>query len=87
MAIYLKPHTEEWFVALVNFDPMQAAMTRTAIKTAGSTEVCSVCADDPAKDYQIDAASIPNDAVATLRLCEDCLGIRKAGGEEFRPWP
>lgn len=87
MAIYHTPHTPDWFKALGAFNPMQAAQTQQMVTMAGSDEVCSVCGDDPAADYQIVANSLPANAVATIRLCDDCLGIRTAAGEHYAPFP
>ena len=85
MALILKPHSPEWFAALEAFNPQQAAQTRQIIKMANSQEVCSICGDDPAKDYKLDAPGLPANAVATIRLCDDCRSIRKQGGENFIP--
>jgi len=76
MAHYLKPNSPEWLEALEAFNPIQAVATKQIIKSAGSEEVCSICGDDEAKDYKIIANAIPKDAVATIRLCDDCLKIR-----------
>jgi hypothetical protein len=80
----LRPHTPEWFEALQPWDPRKATMTRLAIQTAGSSEVCSVCGDDPASDYVL-VAGIPAGGPSTLKLCADCLRLRRRGGEEFEP--
>jgi hypothetical protein len=79
------PHSPEWFAALDRQNPMQAAQTRTAIKAAGSDEVCSVCGDDPANDYQLAPGMAPEHAVVSLRLCDDCFEIRSMSGEKFVP--
>lgn len=47
----LRPHTPEWFASLREWEPRQSAMTEAAIQAAGSLDVCSVCADDPVRDY------------------------------------
>lgn len=85
MALYPKPHSKEWFTALEAFNPRQAAMTRIAISKAGRDDVCSICGDDPATDYKFVDATIPKNAVATLRLCDDCRQIRLRDGEKFAP--
>lgn len=82
MAHYCTPHSEEWFKALEAFNPAQAAMTRQIISMAGSSEVCSVCGDDPAQDFKLSVA-LPPGAVGTLRLCDDCHEIRSMAGEQF----
>ena len=81
----LRPHTPEWFAALEVWNPPQAAMTRMAIEAAGSPDVCSICGDDPARDYRLEEAYRPSGGVDTLRLCDDCLKIRRDGGEPYAP--
>lgn len=72
--VSLRPHTPEWFASLREWDPQQAAMTEAAIQAAGSPDVCSVCADDPARDYAL--VTRPAAGPGTLRLCVDCFCIR-----------
>lgn len=79
----LRPHTPEWFASLREWDPKQAAMTEAAVRTAGSADVCSVCADDPARDYAL--LTMPTVGPGTLRLCEDCFDIRSAD-ERMQPF-
>ena len=87
MPNYLKPHSEEWFEALEKQNPMQFAQTKKVISLAGSTEVCSICGDDPAKDYKLESKQASSGMVVTLKLCEDCLNIRKnMQGENFVPF-
>lgn len=83
----LRPHTPEWFAALEIWDPPKAEMTRQVVKCFGSVEVCSICGDNPARDYRLEEAQRPAGGVDTMRLCEDCLGIRRAVGEVFEPLP
>jgi len=75
------------FDALSAFNAPQAAHTRQIVQMAGHIHVCSVCGDEPASDYHLDGRDLPRNAVRTLRLCEDCLGIRQAQGEPFMPLP
>lgn len=82
MPLFPKPHSPEWFGALASFNPQQAAHTETIVKAAGSPEVCSVCGDNPAQDYKL-TNDLPPEAVATIRLCDDCLGMRGAAGEKL----
>lgn len=70
----LRPHTFEWFASLHEWNPKQAAMTEAAIREAGSSDVCSICADDPAHDYAL--VDTPAAGPGTLRLCDDCFRIR-----------
>ena len=83
MALHPKPHSPEWFAALEAFDPRQAIQTRTILQRTGRSDVCSVCGDDPAKDYKRVGGGIPVNAVATIRLCIDCRNIRSMQGEQY----
>jgi hypothetical protein len=86
-AANLEPHSRAWFDALSSFNARQAAHTRQIVQMAGNIDVCSVCGDERASDYHLVGHDLPCDAVRTLRLCEDCLGIRQAQGEPFVPLP
>lgn len=81
----LVPHSPEWFAALEQWDPPQAMMTRYIVETEGSVAVCSVCGDEPAADYALVEDERPLGGPGTLRLCGDCLRIRRAGGERYLP--
>lgn len=70
----LRPHTPEWFASLREWNPKQAAMTDAAIRAAGSLDICTVCADEPARDFVL--LSTPAAGPGTLRLCDDCFRIR-----------
>jgi hypothetical protein len=45
-----------------------------------------VCGDDPAQDYRLPKPYWAAGGVDTLRLCDDCLGIRHGMGEPFEPF-
>lgn len=79
----LRPHTSEWFASLREWNPKQAAMTEAAIQSTGSSDVCSVCADDSARDYAL--VSMLAAGPGTLRLCDDCFRIRSLD-EPMRPF-
>lgn len=70
----VRPHTPEWFALLRKWNPKQAAMVEVAIKVARSLDVCTVCADEPARDYFF--LNIPAAGPGTIRLCDDCFRIR-----------
>lgn len=87
MSKYLKPHSPEWFAALTRVNPNQAAQTKQILSLAGRDDVCSICGEDPAKDYKLAGAQTTSVSVATLRLCKDCLGIRRTQfGEHYVPF-
>lgn len=75
-AVILMPHAPEWFAALDAWNPQQAAHTRSILRQSESHSVCSVCGDEPARDYRLLGPSIPSDVICTLRLCNDCWHIR-----------
>lgn len=81
----LRPHTATWFAALEVWNPQQAAITRYVIEQTGSADVCSICGDDPARDYRLPALLRPAGGVDTLRLCDECLDIRQRMGEHYVP--
>ncbi len=82
---FLVPHSSEWFAALEEQNPYQATQTRIIVELAGKLDVCSICGDHPASDYKMDEEIPTPGSVATLRLCADCLEIRKMKGESFVP--
>jgi hypothetical protein len=61
-------------------------MTRKIIELTGRTDVCSICGDDPASDYRLAEERRPAGGADTLRLCDDCVGIRREAGEPFMPF-
>lgn len=84
MALYPKPHSPEWFAALEAFNPVQAQKTRAVLELVGREDVCSVCGDEPANDYKLIGEEIPDDAVGSIRLCDDCKRIRSQQyGEQY----
>lgn len=84
MSNYLKPHSPEWFAALERVNSIQAAQTTQILALAGRDDVCSICGDDPATDYKLASDQMTPGVVATLRLCDDCLRIRRIMyGENF----
>ncbi len=80
----LTPHSKEWFAALAKINPQEAAHTKQIIRSAGHDEVCSLCGDADARDFQVTNrffGSLP----ATFRLCDDCLSTRTMEGDQFAP--
>ena len=79
---YATPHSPEWFAALAEWNPYQATVTRTIVECEGKLDVCSICGDEPAPIYRT-AGTAPPGAMATIRLCGDCLEIRRLKGVHF----
>ena len=83
---HLSPHSKEWFAALAKMDPQQAAQTKKIVKSAGTAEVCSLCGDHTASDYEVADKWFDENTPMTLRLCEDCMSIRATNeGERLVP--
>ncbi len=86
MSLYLKPHTAEWFAALEKVAPRQAEHTRQIVRLAGREDVCSICGDVESADYKVASEQSLPGVIDTLRLCSDCVKIRKeTEGEVFHP--
>lgn len=79
----LRPHTPEWLASLREWNPKQFAMTEAAIRTTASLDVCSICADDPVRDYAL--LNMPPAGPGTLRLCDFCFRLRSAD-EPMKPF-
>jgi hypothetical protein len=79
----LIPHSEGWFERLTVWNPAQAQMARAVIGAAGHIDVCTVCGDEPVNDYRLEKPARPAGGTDTLRLCEDCVRIRRKNGEPF----
>jgi len=78
----LKPNSPEWLEALAKQNPSQAEMTRALIAKAGTEDICSVCGDEPSQVYRKRGSDADVDA---LRLCDDCLEIRRMNRDHFDP--
>ena len=52
-------------------------MTQEAVRFGAKLNVCSICGDEPARDYQLIDEFMEEAAVAAIRLCDDCLGIKR----------
>ena len=87
MAKFLKPHSDEWFKVLETQNPQQAEQSRQMISLAASKDVCSICGDEESKDYKLEGSQASPGKAISLRLCDDCLQIRKGmHGENFVPF-
>jgi hypothetical protein len=83
---HLNPHSKEWFVALGKLDPQQATATKKIVKAAHAEDVCSLCGDRPASDYEVADKWFDPETPVTLRLCEDCMSTRATTeGERLVP--
>jgi len=77
------PHTPEWFAEYEIEEPDKAAMTKAVLNNEGREDICSICGDEPAADYRRAGPILPGILTPTLRLCDDCLTIRKQHHSEL----
>lgn len=78
------PHSEQWFSIVDRVEPALGQIARISTDRMKSLEVCSPCGD-PAKDYLLVNAAEMMPGVPSLRLCVDCVAIRRTGGEILEP--
>lgn len=76
------PHSELWFSIVDRVEPNLGAIARMSIKREQSLDVCSSCGD-PARDYRIVNSVDAMPGVPALRLCDDCVSIRRSFGEDL----
>jgi hypothetical protein len=76
----IAPHTPLWFSIVDRVEPRLGAIARLSISREQSADVCSSCGD-PAKDFRIVNAAEAMPGVPSLRLCDDCVVIRRGFGE------
>jgi len=70
----LQPHSSAWFEDALSASPIRAITSGHVIGATGCTDVCGVCGDRPARDY--DDAEPP---FRSVRLCDDCRDIQTLG--------
>lgn len=78
------PHSELWFSIVDRVEPNLGAIARASIAAAGTADACSSCGD-PAKDFRLVNIAEAMPGVPSLRLCDDCVGIRRSFGEQLEP--
>lgn len=66
------PHTPAWFALVARINATQARMTAEVVARTGRVDVCSICGDTPANDYQL--AEPP---FQLIRLCDDCRVLQQ----------
>lgn len=82
----IEPHTTRWYSIVDRVEPHLAALSRHAVETEGGTNVCSSCGDQPALDYRLVNAAETMPGVPSLRLCDDCIDIRRGMGNVLVPF-
>ncbi|WP_194456388.1 YiiX/YebB-like N1pC/P60 family cysteine hydrolase [Bradyrhizobium sp. CCBAU 53421] len=82
----IEPHTEYWWSLIDRVEPKLAVLSRHAVSVEGRTDICSTCGDDPAKPYRVVNGAEHMPGVPSLRLCDDCLEIRRGMGHVLMPF-
>ena len=82
----IEPHSALWYSIIDRVEPNLAALSRRAVATEGSKEVCSSCGDVPATSYRLVNGAETMPGVPSLRLCEDCIEIRRGMNNVLIPF-
>ena len=82
----IEPHTPYWWSVIDRVEPQLAALSRHAVASAGSTDVCTSCGDQPASSYRLVNGAETMPGVPSLRLCDDCIEIRRGMGNVLVPF-
>ena len=80
----ITPHSDHWFSIVDRVEPNLGILARRSIMQEKNLNVCSSCGD-PAFDYRITNSAEVMPGVPSLRLCVDCVGIRRDFGEILVP--
>jgi hypothetical protein len=78
------PHSELWFSIVNRVEPRLGAIARMNIERMETDYGCSSCGD-AADDYLLVNSAEAMPGVPSLRLCSDCIAIRRDGGEILVP--
>jgi hypothetical protein len=82
----IAPHTPYWWWVIDKVEPQLAALSRLAVALEGNTEVCTSCGDHPASLYRLVNGADTMPGVPSLRLCDDCIDIRRGMGNVLMPF-
>jgi len=82
----IEPHTPYWWSVIDRVEPQLAALSRHAVISEGSINVCTSCGDEPASPYRVVNGAETMPGVPSLRLCDDCIGIRRGMGNALVPF-
>jgi len=82
----IEPHTPYWWSVIDRVEPRLGALSRQAVLSMGGSDVCSSCGDEPAYPYRVVNGAEIMPGVPSLRLCDDCLEIRRGMGNILMPF-
>lgn len=81
------PHSTKWFEALIRDDLEKAAHTAQVLSLSKRDDVCGVCGNDPASDFELPNGRMVDGSTPTMRFCSDCWTVRRGLGEDWEPMP
>lgn len=73
----IEPHSAYWYSIIDRVEPRLAALSRIVVDAEGSVDVCSSCGDQPARPYRLANSAETMPGVPSLRLCDECVEIRR----------
>lgn len=82
----IEPHTAHWWSVVDRVEPQLAALSRNAVACESNIYVCTSCGDQPAVSYRVVNGAETMPGVPSLRLCDDCIGIRLGMGNVLIPF-
>ena len=82
----IEPHTPYWWSLIDRVEPHLAALSRHAVVSEDSTDVCTSRGDQPAAPYRVANGAEAMPGVPSLRLCDDCIAIRRGMGNILVPF-
>ncbi|MER8954372.1 hypothetical protein NKH98_16855 [Mesorhizobium sp. M0833] len=82
----IEPHSALWYSIVDRIEPTLAALSRNSVEREGEATVCSSCGDQPTLDYRLVNGAETMPGVPSLRLCEDCIEIRRGMGNVLVPF-
>lgn len=82
----IEPHSPYWFSIVDRVEPKLAALSRLGVAAEEDLNVCSSCGDQPAAAYRVVNGAQTMPGVPSLRLCNDCIEIRRDMGNILAPF-
>ncbi|AGS24384.1 YiiX/YebB-like N1pC/P60 family cysteine hydrolase [Rhizobium etli] len=82
----IEPHSAYWYSIVDRVEPKLAVLSRMVVTAEDSPEVCSSCGDRPAMSYRLANGAQTMPGVPSLRLCCDCIEIRRGMGNVLMPF-
>ncbi len=82
----IEPHSAFWYSIIDQVEPNLAMLSRHAIKAEGSKDICSSCGDEPVTDYRLVNGAETMPGVPSLRLCNECIEIRRGMHNVLTPF-